>query len=198
MTTRTRLLVVAAALAIGCGSSGSTPSTRTEPVLDEPGQFISRHRGPFLECLVDFQFAAKSLGGEWMILHVSVAGTQSASEEVRSDEIFLRLPSGTRIPLPTYSQFADSWGEVQAASRRASIAASPLGFTRGDRNWCHLAFHPKPGTEAALKSVFVNHRKFCSGLLYFQIPGGIQPGRYAFIVNLEETEAVVPFTLKGL
>jgi len=192
---RISLTIIAGSLLIGCGSTGSTPSTLTEPTLDDPGKFISRYRGPGFECLVDYQFAATSLGGEWMVLNVAVAGTQSASQEVRVDSIWLRTPDGTRIPLPTYAAFADAWGEVQSLSRRAALAASPLDFTRGDRNWCSLSFHPNPGTAAVLTAVNVNFRKLCSGLLYFQIPGGIQPGRYAFIIKLEETDVVVPFTL---
>jgi hypothetical protein len=192
---RISLTIIAGSLFIGCGSTGSSATALTEPVLDEPGRFISRYRGPLLECLVDYQSAAGSLGGEWMALNVAVAGTQAASQEVRTDSIWIRTPDGTRIPLPTYNAFADSFGEVQSLSRRAAIAASPLDFTRGDRNYCHLSFHPNPGTDVVLTSVHVNHRKLCSGLLYFQIPGGIQPGRYAFIVKLEEADVVVPFTL---
>jgi len=195
--TRISWTLVVGSLLLGCGSTGSTPSTLTEPVVDSPGKRISRYRGPALEALVDYQFAASSVGGEWMILNVSVSGTRSESTEIRSDSIWLRTPDGTRIPLPPYEQFAEAYGEIQAISRRAAIASSPLGFTRGDRNWCHMSFQPTPGTAAVLKSVYVNHRRQCQGLLYFQIPGGIQPGPYALGIELEETDVVIPFNLEG-
>lgn len=195
--TRISWTLMAALLLIGCGSTGSEPSVLSEPVVDSPGKHISRYRGPALESLVDYGFAASSLGGEWMILNVSVSGTRSENTEIRSDSIWLRTPGGTRIPLPPYEQFAEAYSEVQAISRRAAIASSPLGFTRGDRNWCHMSFHPTPGTAAVLTSVYVNHRRQCQGFLYFQIPGGIQPGRYALGIELEETDVVVPFILEG-
>jgi hypothetical protein len=146
--------------------------------------------------MVDFGFASSTLGEEWMVLNVGVTGTQSANEEVKADSISLRTPGGTRIPLPSYNAFADNWGQVQSLARRAKIGAQPLDFTRGDRRWCHMSFLPDPGTAAVLTAVHVNFRKGCSGMLYFPVPGGFQPGRYALVIELEETDVVVPFELE--
>lgn len=202
MDARTLIPVALATLAAvhlnGCGSTAPAPLQVTEASVDQAGRYISRYRGPELETIVDYQFAAASLGEEWMILNVAVAGTQAAATEVRSDSIFLRTPNGVRIPLPSYEAFAAAFSEVQSASRRAALAASPLDFTRADRRWCALAFHPLPGSAMVATSVHVTMRRLCSGPLYFKIPGGIQPGRYALMIELEESEVSVPFLIEPL
>jgi len=191
---KTLASVVAVLLAV-CGSTRPSSGQDNAPTVRPAGKTVVLYQGPHLETLVDYGFAQSRLGDEWMVLNAAVVGIQSASEEVRSDSIWLRMPNGTRIPLPAYEAFADAWGEVQSISRRATIAAQPLNFTRADRNWCHMSFLPDPGTAAVLTSVYVNYRKGCSGLLYFPIPGGSQPGRYAIIIKLQETDVVVPFEL---
>ncbi len=188
-------MLVGCGLMIGCGSTAGSTARHDTPTVDQPGASIARYRGPLLEALVDYRFASQSLGDEWMILNVAVAGIQSTAQEVRADAIALRTPRGTRIPLPSYREFAEAFPEVHSASRRAAVAASPLDFSRGDRRWCYLSFHPVPGTEPALTAVHVDRRSLCSGLLYFPVPGGIQPGAYALTIALEETVVVVPFGL---
>lgn len=197
LRTLTSLAVTAvvAALLAGCGSIAPASPQPSEPTLDQPGKHLVRYLGPKLEVLVDYQFAAASLGQEWMILNVAVGGSQAAATEVRSDAVTLRIPDGTRIPLPSYEAFASAFPEIQSASRRAALAASPLDFTRADRSSCLLSFQPVPGTVPVLTSVYVTLRRLCSGLLYFPVPGGIQPGRYALAIGLEEGEVVVPFEI---
>jgi hypothetical protein len=189
------MMIVGCGLLTGCGSTAGSTARDDTPKVDQPGAYISRYRGPFVEALVDYRFAAQSLGDEWMILNVAVAGTQSVAQEVRADAVSLRTSSGARIPLPNYKEFARAFPEVHSASRRAAVAASPLDFSRGDRRWCRLSFHPIPGTEPALTAVYVDRRSLCSGLLYFPVPGGIQPERYALTIELEETLVAVPFEL---
>ena len=36
----------------------------------------------------------------------------------------------------------------------------------------------------------------CFGPLVFQVPNGIQPGRWALIIDIEESQAKVPFELE--
>ena len=41
----------------------------------------------------------------------------------------------------------------------------------------------------------VTNREVCVGMLYFPIAGGVQPGDWRLVLEFEETDAVVPFTL---
>lgn len=180
-------------LAAGCAT---TPMpTVTEPVVDRPGQHLTRYRDRVLEVVVDTEFAQRQVGDEWIPLNVAFAGSQAKSVEIDREQIWLRTPEGDRIPLPTYQEFRQRFNEISALTRRVALAADPLDFSRADRRPCVLAFHPLPGTSIARDSLWVNQRELCSGIIYFAVPGGAQPGTYQLVIELEERDVRIPFAL---
>ncbi len=191
------VMVASAALLAACSSAPSgDKGLVTEPTVDRPGRTIVRYRDRLVEVLVDYKFATRSVGDEWMILNVAATGLQSQSIEIRRGNVLVRTPDGRKIPLPSYPDFIDAYPEIQSAARRAALAADPLDFTHAGRRPCNLGFQPLPGTVAALESVYVNMREICHGLLFFPIQGGIQPGRWELIIEFEESEARVPFVIE--
>jgi len=157
---------------------------------------MTRYRSPLVEVLVDYKFANVSVGDDWIILNVAITSSDSQAIEVRSDSVSVRTPDGRKIPLPTYPDFIDAYPEIQSSARRAALASDPLDFTHAGRRTCDLGFQPLPGTVTALESVYVNVRKICQGLLFFPVQGGIQPGRWEFIIEFEEFDARVPFEIE--
>ena len=190
------VIITAAALFAGCSSSSTSKGRPTEPTVDQPGKTISRYRDPLVEVIVDYKFANLSQGNDWMILNVAVTTSESKAIEVRRGHVLVRTPDGREIPLPPYADFIAAYPEVQSAARRAALASDPIDFTQAGRQTCDLRFQPLPGTVAALESVYVNMRKICQGLLYFPVQGGIQPGRWEFIIEFEEFDARVPFEIE--
>ncbi len=178
-----------------CSSSSSTKARTTEPRLDKPGKTISRYRDTLVEVIVDYKFANKSIGDEWIILNVAITGWESKAVEVRRGHVLVRTPDGRKIPLPPYPDFIAAYPEVQSAARRAALASDPIDFTQAGRRTCDLGFQPLPGTNTALESVYVNMRKICQGLLFFPVQGGIQPGTWELIIEFEEFDARVPFEI---
>jgi hypothetical protein len=189
------IIIAAATLIAACSSSSSTTARTTEPRVDKPGKTISRYRDTMVEVIVDYKFANKSIGDDWMILNVAVTGWESKAVEVRRGHVLVRTPDGRKIPLPPYSDFIAAYPEVQSASRRAALASDPIDFTQAGRQTCDLRFQPLPGTNTALESVYVNMRKICQSLLFFPVQGGIQPGTWEFIIEFEEFDARVPFEI---
>jgi len=190
------VILTTAALLAGCSSTSPGKGRTTEPTVDKVGKTIARYRDPLVEVIVDYKFANLSQGDDWMILNVAVTSSQSKAIEVRRGHVLVRTPDGRKIPLPPYPDFIAAYPEVQSAARRAALASDPIDFTQAGRQTCDLRFQPLPGTVAALESVFVNMRKICQGLLYFPIQGGIQPGRWEFIIEFEEFDARVPFEIE--
>ena len=188
-------MLASVVLLAACSSTSSSKARPNEPTVDKPGQTISRYRDALVEVIVDYKFANLSLGDKWMILNVAVTSWESQAIEVRREHVLVRTPDGRKIPLPPYSDFIKAYPEYQSAARRAALASDPIDFTQAGRRTCALAFQPLPGTVAALESVFVNMRKICQGLLYFPVDGGIQPGRWEFIIEFEEFDARVPFEI---
>ena len=190
------IIIAATTLIAGCSSSSGTKARATEPTVDKPGKTISRYSDSLVEVIVDYKFANRSVGDDWMILNVAVTSWESKAIEVRRGHVLVRTPDGRKIPLPPYSEFIAAYPEVQSAARRAALASDPIDFTQAGRRTCDLRFQPLPGTDTALESVFVNMRKICQGLLYFPIQGGIQPGTWEFIIEFEEFDARVPFEIE--
>ena len=192
----TIIIIAAATLIAGCSSSSSTKGNATEPTVDKPGKTISRYSDSLVEVIVDYKFANRSVGDDWIILNVAVTSWQSKAVEVRRDHVLVRTPDGRKIPLPPYPDFIAAYPELQSAARRAALASDPIDFTQAGRRTCDLRFQPLPGTNTALESVYVNMRKICQSLLYFPVQGGVQPGKWEFIIEFEEFDARVPFEIE--
>jgi len=192
----TIIIISAATLIAGCSSSSSTKGNATEPTVDKPGKTISRYSDSLVEVIVDYKFANRSVGDDWIILNVAVTSWQSKAVEVRREHVLVRTPDGRKIPLPPYPDFIAAYPELQSAARRAALASDPIDFTQAGRRTCDLRFQPLPGTNTALESVYVNMRKICQSLLYFPVQGGVQPGKWEFIIEFEEFDARVPFEIE--
>ena len=190
------MLTLTALLAV-CGPASSTQGASTaDKTIDQLGKTIVQYRSSLVEVLVSYRFANESVGDDWMILDVAITSVQAQAIEVRSDSVSIRTPDGRKIPLPPYSEFIAAYPEFQSAARRAAVASEPLDFTLAGRRPCDLGFQPLPGTVTALKSVYVNVRKICQSLLFFPVQGGIQPGKWEFIIEFEEFDARVPFEIE--
>jgi len=189
------VMLVSVVLFTACGSTSSSKGRSNEPRVDKPGKTISRYSDSLVEVIVDYKFANNSIGDDWIILNVAVTGWQSQAQEVRRGHVLVRTPDGRKIPLPPYPDFIAAYPEIQSAARRAALASDPIDFTQAGRRTCDLRFQPLPGTVAALESVYVNMRQICQALLYFPVQGGIQPGKWEFIIEFEEFDARVPFEI---
>jgi hypothetical protein len=195
-----RLLVVSilAVVAAGCGSTTpAMPNPITEPTIDQPGRYIVRYRDTVIEVVIDTKFAANNLGEEWLILNTAMSGMTGGATKVRRNLMSVRTPDGRTIPMPTYREFNAAYTELAAAARRAALASDPLDFTRGGRRGCLIDFFPLPGSGRSSNTALnVTKNQLCVGMLFFPVQNGVQPGNWKLIIEFEETEAVLPFTLE--
>ncbi len=195
---RSTLGVVLAAMVAGCGSSGSDSSQAAgpaKPSVTQVGRTQVRTVGADLEGIVSYKFADSSLGDEWLIIDVALTGQRSESIEVKLSDVSVRTPDGRRIPLPTQKEFIDAYPQLQSALRRAAVASEPLEATRGGKRQCDLNFLRLPGTGSTRDAIWVSQNQLCVGMLAFPVAGGIQPGRWKLIIELEESSLEIPFDL---
>jgi len=183
----------------GCGTTTpAMPNPITEPVIDQPGRYIVRYRDAVIEVVLDTKFAASSLGEEWLVLNAAMSGMTGAATTVERELVYLRSPDGRTIPMPSYREFNEAYTELASTARRAALASDPLDFTRGGRRDCLIDFFPLPGSGRSAKTALhVTKNQLCVGMLFFPVRGGVQPGNWKLIIEFEETEAVVPFTLEA-
>jgi hypothetical protein len=179
-----------------CGSMGNTAgSPSATPGVAQIGQTQVKAVGADLEGVVSYKFAAANLGDEWLIISLAVGGLRGEAIEIRQEAISVRTPDGRVIVLPTQEEFIQAYPELQSTLRRAAVASEPLEATRGGRRPCELVFQRIPGTGATQKSAWVTHRQLCVGQLAFPVRGGVQPGRWKLVIELEESVFEIPFAL---
>ncbi|MFV2071995.1 MAG: hypothetical protein ACC742_05000 [Thermoanaerobaculales bacterium] len=184
-------------VAVGCGSTTpAMPNPITEPFIDQPGQTVVRYRDAVIEVVVDTNYATNNIGENWLILSTAMSGMTGGATKVNRDMISVRTPDGRTIPMPTYREFNAAYTELASAARRAALASGPLDFTRASRRTCLIDFFPLPGSGRSSRDALnVTKNDLCVGMLYFPVSNGVQPGNWKLIVEFEETEAEVPFTL---
>jgi hypothetical protein len=183
--------------AVCASTTPAMPNPVTEPMIDQPGRHIVRYRDAVIEIVIDTKFASSSLGAEWLVLNMALSGMTGGQTKVEREMVSVRTPDGRTITLPSYREFNADYKTIAPIARRAAIASDPLDFTRGGRRDCLIDFFPLPGSgRSARLALLLNKNEFCVGMFYFPIKNGIQPGNWKLVVEFEETEAVVPFTLE--
>ena len=88
------------------------------PVVEDLGPTLVRAGNSQLWAVLDFRFAAGNIGSEWLIVDVAVTAADRGSARISRDGIFIRTPTGTRIPLPSPRLRATSLGPDSCGSRR--------------------------------------------------------------------------------
>jgi hypothetical protein len=180
-------------LVVGCTSAVPTET----PGVDRHGEFILREQATDVWVVLGYKFASMSLGNEWMILELALTSPTGETAKIERENIFLRTPDGSQIPAPTQKVFNEAYGGLRATITQANVAREPMDYYPPNRQDCSIQFYVAPGEGVAFDEVSVSDRRACQGKLFFNIPGGIQPGRYVLGIDLEESEIRIPFVLEA-
>jgi hypothetical protein len=179
----------------GCSSSGGGGGN-DEPEIKKHGKYVVEYRGRELNVEVSYRWAEVKLGDEWMVLGMTLTGSGGSEGKVDLDNISLRSPAGyTLVPI-TREEFRHGFQALRSDIRRSDAWNAPAETFGGVRQPCGRWFYAPPG-ELGHKTLYMNPAQICFGPMVFQIPGGIQPGRYVLIIKLQETDVRIPFTLAG-
>jgi hypothetical protein len=176
-------------------ASCSTATPTDTPGVDRMGRSILRQNGPELMTVLGYRFANSQMGDEWMILEVALSSPGGQTAKVTRENVFLSTPDGDRLPLPTQKEFNEAYGSLRSTIAKADIDRDPLTYFPPDREPCAMRFFVTPGAGVSFDEVVMNDRRACYGRLFFKVPGGIQPGRWVFGIDLPESEIRIPFEL---
>jgi hypothetical protein len=196
MSLTTGIACVAGALALAAGCA-SLEEQGPELMQVEPQ--MMRYEGPFLDILLGTGAAQNAVGDkQWVVLEMALSGGRRRDVKVQRENITLRTPEGERVALASPGEVGDAWGELNAFVQRYGVSRAPMEYRIGDREPCNLPFYATPPGSATISdTVFVNDRDFCRGLIYFRLDGFVQPGRYALVVETDETQVGIPFELES-
>jgi len=185
------LVIGLALLTMSCTTAVPTDT----PGVDELGRFILRQKGPEIDTVLAFRHAASSIGNEWLLLEVALSSPTGASGTVKREDVWVRTPDGTKIPAASQKLFGQAFRELRADIEAANVKRDPMDYFPPNRRPCSVQFFVEPGSGVAFDEVILNDRRACEGRLFFRVPGGIDPGRWTFGIDLEESNVRIPFNL---
>jgi hypothetical protein len=185
-------LVGLAALALATAVPASVKSTEV-PVTKQVGKTVVVYKDARLDIVVSYRFAKQNPGGNWLLLDTFMTANRDPVA-IKRAEVTLLTPDGTIIPLASQELFGSSYPGMAAAVARANAMREPLGYLPPQRVR-RLSFFTEPGRGLAFPEVWLDQWHNTLGRLYFQIPGGVQPGTYQLRFTLKDEQAAVSFEL---
>jgi hypothetical protein len=190
-----RALLVVLVIASGC-ATGPGPAQRSgEP--ERLGRWVMLAKGPEIEAAVGYSQAARDLGDPWLLLALEFTAAPGAGVvTVSRSDIVVVTPDGRSLALVEQSDFRASYGGFRVRLERALAILPVLARYDTSRMPCDRWFLADPFAGFAYDQVFVNTFQVCSGPLVFHDPGGVQPGRWRLVIELEESTIDLPFELE--
>ncbi|MBD3873014.1 MAG: hypothetical protein IFK91_08880 [Acidobacteria bacterium] len=188
-------LLTALLLITGC-------ATTSEPTASDPGtRQIHRnavlHEGPELVAAVTYLQGKNSVAEERLILGVELTSPRGSGPNVVSrSDISIRTPVGRRLALISQDEFRRSFARMRIPVERTLDFLPLLYRYLPTRLPCDRWYLVSPPENIAFDEIPINSSQTCSGPLVFSVPGGVQPGRWRLVVELEESRADIPFIIE--
>jgi hypothetical protein len=151
------------------------------------------YRGPNIEVALSYRFARANLGEKWLFLDTAIKATDNPVEVPRT-AIAVRTPQGELIHLASQAAFANQYGSLQSDIMRANVNREPLNYLV-PRRFHRLGFFARPGYALAFPVAWLDYWFTDYGRLYFELPNGVQRGNYQLVIDLPNSEVVIPFAL---
>ncbi len=178
-----------------CACSSAPPSA--EPRLTERGRHLVQYESPQIRGELASSWADTHLGDEWLVIKLTLTAGAAGSTVVRRDGVRVRTPGGYDIVMIDQGEFRRIYGQLRTALDRIDAWGPPTARFTGFERPCRLWFLTPPGSFTDRSSLRINPGEWCSGPLVFQVPIGVQPGRWLLTVDLEEGDLRIPFVLGG-
>jgi hypothetical protein len=197
-------LLLGVLMTAACASSTGPQSAG--PGTSEITRFVVLHEGPEIAAIVARSSGGRSVGEEWLVLAVELTATQgSGPVNVKRGDITVRSPGGNRLTLVSQNEFRRRYLRLKIPVER-TLANLPLldRYKLGREVPCDQWFLAVPPNFLGLDEVPItitfdelplSSSQICSGPLVFKVPGGVQPGRWRLIIELQESRADIPFEL---
>jgi hypothetical protein len=177
-------------------------ATTSEPNATDPGTHVIHrnavlHEGPELVAVVAYLQGKNSVAEDRLILAVEFTSPRGSGPNVVSrSDISVRTPEGRRLALISQDEFRRSSARIRIPVERTLDFLPLLYRYQPSRQPCDRWFLVPPPGNIAFDEIPINSSQTCSGPLVFNVPGGVQPGRWRLVIELEESRANIPFVLE--
>ena len=168
----------------------------------DPGIYVMNrngvlYEGPELVAAVAYRQGKKSVAEEWLILAVELTSPRGSGPTiVRRNDFSVYTPEGRRLTLASQDEFVRNFAKLRIPVER-TLQFLPLLYRvepnrmPGDR-W----FYAVSAENIGYDEIPMNSSQVFWGPLIFSVPGGVQPGRWRLVVELEESRADIPLTIE--
>ena len=155
------------------------------------------HEGPELVAAVTYLQGKNSVAEERLILGVELTSPRGSGPNVVSrSDISIRTPVGRRLALISQDEFRRSFARMRIPVERTLDFLPLLYRYLPTRLPCDRWYLVSPPENIAFDEIPINSSQTCSGPLVFSVPGGVQPGRWRLVVELEESRADIPLIIE--
>ncbi len=150
--------------------------------------------------VLGYRAANDSVGKEWLLLDVGITLKKGVkNQQLTPDELSLIAPDGSVIPLASQQEYAAAAGSLAGLEKKANKMGDSINyFPPGTNQPCRIGFFTstsQPNRGPVYDFVELSWERACVGRLYFQVPGGIQYGRYFLDVKFDDSAVQAPFLI---
>ncbi len=176
-------------------------ATGADPDSSAPGTSVLNrnavvYEGPEMVATVAYRQGRRSVAEEWLILAVELTSPRGSGPTiVDRDRISVYSPDGRRLPLASQDEFVRNFNKLRIPTEQ-TLQFLPLLYRvepnrmPGDR-W----FYAVSAETIGYDEIPMNSSQKFWGPLIFSVPGGVQPGRWRLVFELEESRPDIPFTI---
>ena len=177
-------------------------ATSPEPSASDPGtREIHRnavlHEGPELVAAVAYLQGKNSVAEKRLILAVEFTSPRgSGPNDVNRSDISVRTPDGRRLALVSQDEYRRNFARIRIPVERTLEFLPLLYRYLPSRLPCDRWYLVSPPEIIDFDELPINSSQTCLGPLVFNVPGGVQPGRWRLVIELEESRADIPFIIE--
>jgi hypothetical protein len=179
------------------GAQGYKPGEK--PVLVPRGEYVRQVYNNEALVNVGYRNANNSVGGEWMLLEVGMTVFKGHAQNITRDAFVLETPDGKKIPLATQAEAQANTKALRSLNMRADIQSEPINyFPTQAQAACWIGFFADPSDPdrgLPFDEFGLSTESACMGRLFFNVPDGIEYGRYYLHVKLANSELAVPLNV---
>ena len=173
----------------------------TAPKPDVPeiftlvGEFVRMAYNNEGYAVLGYRLVQDEVGSPWALMNVGVTLRKGVPDYTMKRDVFtLQTPDGKTVPLATQQEYLKA-GSLPALNQKAKVVKDSINyFPAGPNRPCAIRFFADQGGPGlAFDQVDLSWERDCVGRLFFNVPGGIQPGQYWLNVKFATTVVQVPF-----
>jgi hypothetical protein len=189
-------VLLGALLITACANSQGSYSS-------DPGIYVFNrnavlYEGPEMVAAVAYRQGKNSVAQEWLILAVELTSPRGSGPTiVDRNAISVYTPDGYRLPLASQDEFVRNFARLRIPVEQTLQFLPLLYRVEPNRMPGDQWFYAISAENIGYDEIPMNSSQKFWGPLLFSVPGGVQPGRWRLVFELEESRPDIPFDIEA-